>query len=30
LPTHRHLTRFSRQMPNSAPQTLLDSSGMCL
>jgi hypothetical protein len=26
LPTHRHLTRLLRQMPNTVPQALLDSS----
>jgi hypothetical protein len=26
LPTHRHLTRLLRQMPNAVPQALLDSS----
>jgi hypothetical protein len=30
LPTHRHLTRLLRQMPNAVPQALLDSSVVCL
>lgn len=30
LPTHRHLTRLLRQMPNAVPQALLDRSVSCL